>query len=119
MIRRPPRSTQSRSSAASDVYKRQGTGFPALQAPEIKDELPLAQARALSIDDSATTEIDDALSVQGLGSGTITLGIHIAAPGLAVLPGSPIDAVGRSRLSTVYMPGYKLTMLPDDIVKSY
>src|SRR5450756_2260381 len=26
MIRRPPRSTQSRSSAASDVYKRQGPG---------------------------------------------------------------------------------------------
>ena len=26
MIRRPPRSTQSRSSAASDVYKRQGNG---------------------------------------------------------------------------------------------
>src|SRR5450756_1479084 len=30
MIRRPPRSTQSRSSAASDVYKRQGMShFPA------------------------------------------------------------------------------------------
>ena len=29
MIRRPPRSTQSRSSAASDVYKRQGfAGLP-------------------------------------------------------------------------------------------
>src|SRR5680860_1889217 len=27
MIRRPPRSTQSRSSAASDVYKRQGLGL--------------------------------------------------------------------------------------------
>jgi exoribonuclease-2 len=75
--------------------------------------------KAFSIDDSATTEIDDALSVQGLGSGTVTLGIHIAAPGLAVLPGSPIDTVGRARLSTVYMPGYKLTMLPDEIVKSY
>jgi exoribonuclease-2 len=75
--------------------------------------------KAFSIDDSATTEIDDALSVQGLGSGTVTLGIHIAAPGLAVLPGSPIDNVGRTRLSTVYMPGYKLTMLPDEIVKSY
>ncbi|MES2364197.1 MAG: RNB domain-containing ribonuclease [Pseudomonadota bacterium] len=96
-----------------------GTGFPALQAPEVKDELPLADVRAFSIDDSATTEIDDALSVQGLGSGTVTLGIHIAAPGLAVLPGSPIDTVGRARLSTVYMPGYKLTMLPDEIVKSY
>ncbi|ABE43041.1 ribonuclease catalytic domain-containing protein [Polaromonas sp. JS666] len=96
-----------------------GTAFPALQAPEIKDDLPLADVKAFSIDDSATTEIDDALSVQGLGSGTVTLGIHIAAPGLAVLPGSAIDAVGRARLSTVYMPGYKLTMLPDDIVKTY
>src|SRR5450756_2886364 len=28
MIRRPPRSTQSRSSAASDVYKRQGVAAP-------------------------------------------------------------------------------------------
>ena len=96
-----------------------GTAFPALQAPAIKDELPLADVRAFSIDDSSTTEIDDALSVQGLGSGTVTLGIHIAAPGLAVMPGSAIDAVGRARLSTVYMPGYKLTMLPDDIVQTY
>ncbi len=96
-----------------------GTGFPAVQAPAIKDELPLAQVQAFSIDDSSTTEIDDALSVQGLSSGTVTLGIHIAAPGLAVLPGSPVDALGRARLSTVYMPGYKLTMLPDEVVQSY
>jgi exoribonuclease-2 len=96
-----------------------GTGFPALTAPAHTEELPLADVRAFSIDDSSTTEIDDALSVRGLGTGTITLGIHIAAPGLAVLPGSPVDAVGRARLSTVYMPGYKLTMLPDDVVQSY
>lgn len=96
-----------------------GTGFPALQAPAIHDELPLATVRAFSIDDSATTEIDDALSVQGLGSGTVVVGIHIAAPGLAILPGSPIDLLGRARLSTVYMPGYKITMLPDDVVQSY
>ncbi len=96
-----------------------GTGFPAVQAPAIKDELPLAAVRAFSIDDSSTTEIDDALSVAGLGSGVVTLGIHIAAPGLAVLPGSPIDLLGRARLSTVYMPGYKLTMLPDAVVQSY
>ncbi len=96
-----------------------GTGFPAVQAPTIKDDLPLANVHAFSIDDSSTTEIDDALSVQGLQSGTVTLGIHIAAPGLAVLPGSPIDTLGRARLSTVYMPGYKLTMLPDDVVQSY
>jgi exoribonuclease-2 len=96
-----------------------GTGFPALQAPEITDELPLAEVQAYSIDDSQTTEIDDALSVQGLGSGTVTLGIHIAAPGLALQTGGPIDQVARTRLSTVYMPGYKITMLPDEVVQRY
>jgi exoribonuclease-2 len=96
-----------------------GTGFPAITAPAIADELPLAPVQAFSIDDSQTTEIDDALSLQGLGSGTVTVGIHIAAPGLAVLPGSPVDVLGRARLSTVYMPGYKVTMLPDDVVQTY
>ena len=96
-----------------------GIGFPALQAPVHAEQLPLADVQAFSIDDSATTEIDDALSVQGLGTGTVTLGIHIAAPGLAVQPGSAVDALGRARLSTVYMPGYKLTMLPDSVVQNY
>ena len=96
-----------------------GTGFPAIEAPLHTQELPLASVQAFSIDDSATTEIDDALSVTGLGTGTVTLGIHIAAPGLAVQPGSAVDMLGRTRLSTVYMPGYKLTMLPDDVVQNY
>jgi len=96
-----------------------GTGFPALQAPAIKDTLPLASVQAFSIDDSATTEIDDALSVQGLGSGTVLFGVHIAAPGLALAPDTPLDKLARDRLSTVYMPGYKLTMLPDDVVQTY
>jgi exoribonuclease-2 len=96
-----------------------GTGFAAVTAPTHSEVLPLANVRAFSIDDSSTTEIDDALSVQGLGSGSITLGVHIAAPGLAVLPGSPVDKLGRDRFSTVYMPGYKLTMLPDDVVQNY
>jgi exoribonuclease-2 len=96
-----------------------GTQFPALQAPAIRADLPLASVQAYSIDDSQTTEIDDALSVQGLGTPSITLGIHIAAPGLAVQPNDSIDQVGRSRLSTVYMPGHKITMLPDSIVQQY
>ncbi len=96
-----------------------GTGFPQVQAPAISEELPLATVSAFSIDDSATTEIDDALSVQGLGTGSVTLGIHIAAPGLAFAPDAPLDKLARERLSTVYMPGWKLTMLPDEVVASY
>jgi exoribonuclease-2 len=96
-----------------------GTGFPALKAPAIADELPLAEVQAFSVDDSQTTEIDDALSVTGLGSGTVRVGIHIAAPGLALAPGGPIDQVARARMSTVYMPGHKITMLPDEVVEIY
>ena len=96
-----------------------GTGFPPLAAPAIKDELPLAPVQAFSIDDSQTTEIDDALSVNGLGQGTVVFGVHIAAPGLAITPDSPVDKVARERMSTVYMPGWKLTMLPDEVVQAY
>jgi exoribonuclease II len=49
----------------------------------------------------------------------VTVGIHIAAPALAIAPGSAIDQLGRQRLSTVYMPGYKITMLPDAVVQNY
>ena len=96
-----------------------GTGFPPLDAPAIREPLPMAAVRAFSIDDSQTTEIDDALSVQGLGTGSVVFGVHIAAPGLAISPDSPVDKVARDRLSTVYMPGHKLTMLPDEVVQVY
>ena len=100
-------------------YFPKGTGFPPVVAPPIKDDLPVASVQAFSVDDSSTTEIDDALSVQGLGSGTVTVGVHIAAPGLAIQAGTPLDQVARQRLSTVYMPGHKITMLPDDVVQAY
>jgi exoribonuclease-2 len=96
-----------------------GTGFAEPQAAELKDELPLADVQAFSIDDSSTTEIDDALSVRGLGSGTVVLGIHIAAPALAIAPDSALDRAARERLSTVYMPGHKITMLPDAAVQRF
>ncbi len=96
-----------------------GTGFPALAAPAIKETLPLAAVQAFSIDDSQTTEIDDALSLQGLGTGTVVFGVHIAAPGLAIAPDSPVDKAARDRFSTVYMPGHKLTMMPDEVVQVY
>jgi len=101
-----------------DQFPR-GTTFPPLAVPQLHEELPLAPVAAFSIDDSATTEIDDALSVQVLGSGRVVFGVHIAAPGLAFAPGSSLDAVARERLSTVYMPGHKITMLPDDVVAAH
>ena len=100
-------------------YFPKGPGFGPLAAPVLAQDLPLAQVAAFSIDDSATTEIDDTLSVQGLGTGSVTLGLHIAAPALALQPGSEIDRIARERLSTVYMPGFKITMLPDALVQHF
>ena len=86
---------------------------------ESESALGLREIEAFSIDDSMTTEIDDALSVSGLGTGVVTLGIHIAAPALGFMPGHPMDHNARERLSTVYMPGQKITMMPKSLVESF
>jgi exoribonuclease-2 len=81
--------------------------------------LPLADVRAFSIDDAATTEIDDAFSLQTLPGLGWRVGIHIAAPALGIAPGSPLDDLARERLSTVYLPGSKITMFPDSAVERF
>ncbi|HEY5993279.1 MAG TPA: RNB domain-containing ribonuclease [Gallionellaceae bacterium] len=95
-----------------------GTGFPDVGV-DMHPELPLAEARAFSIDDATTTEIDDAFSVARLENGNWRVGVHIAAPALTISPGTPVDAIAAQRLSTVYMPGDKITMLPDPVVQAY
>ena len=95
-----------------------GTEFPEV-AVDPPPELPLAEAVAFSMDDASTTEIDDAFSVQKLADGNWRIGIHIAAPALTVPAGSPVDSVAAQRMSTVYMPGDKITMLPDNVVRAY
>ncbi len=91
---------------------------PAVYDAAIAD-LPLAEVKAFSIDDSGTTEIDDALSVTELAEGGHRIGIHIAAPGLAIVKDDPLDQVARNRMSTVYFPGDKITMLPDSVIEQF
>lgn len=100
----------------------QGRAFPADLPPPSEEgweKYPLAQVHAFSIDDSDTTEVDDAASVEHLGDGTTRVGIHIAAPALGILRDDPLDAVTRSRMSTVYAPGLKTTMMPENWIKTY
>ena len=95
-----------------------GIGFPAVTLPGTPS-LPVAQVQAFSIDDVTTTEIDDAFSVVTLADGKLRIGIHIAAPGLGIRRDDAIDQIARQRMSTVYMPGDKITMLPDALVESF
>ncbi len=96
-----------------------GLAFPAVAPVPPLPALPRADVAAFSIDDASTTEIDDAFSVRPLPDGGAEIGIHIAAPALSITRGSPLDAIARERLSTVYMPGRKITMLPDDVIAAF
>ncbi len=86
---------------------------------ELSNTLPIAQVEAFSIDDAVTSEIDDAFSLEAMRNGNKRIGIHIAAPALAVRQGGALDAIVLQRLSTVYMPGNKITMLPEAVVRPF
>ncbi len=96
----------------------QGRDHPQPGDLSAHDDLPLAEVRAFSIDDITTTEIDDAFSVTRLAEAW-QLGVHIAVPAMGVPPGSAGDEVAAKRLSTVYMPGDKITMLPKAVIDAY
>ncbi|MFM1869595.1 MAG: hypothetical protein RLY99_339, partial [Pseudomonadota bacterium] len=106
-----------------------GVGFQVKLQPneqvsweEALEKLPVANVRAFSIDDAATTEIDDAFSVTAIKINdqvSYRVGVHIAAPGLAIQRGGALDEIGRQRLSTVYYPGGKITMLPDEVIEVF
>jgi len=100
-------------------YFPAGAAAPDLPVAPLPGDLPLAPAQAFSIDDATTTEIDDAFSVRALPAGGWEIGIHIAAPALGIPPGSALDEQAGSRLSTVYMPGDKITMLPASAVEHF
>lgn len=99
-------------------YFPKGTDFPDLPLPEMPD-LPKADVTAFSIDDESTTEVDDALSLTDLGNGSKRVGIHIAAPSLAIKPGDKMEKNIMERLSTVYFPGGKITMLPENWIAAF
>lgn len=99
-----------------------GTGFGELEIQPIGDALPdlcHADVAAFSIDDASTTEIDDAFSVTPLTLGSFRIGIHIAAPALGIQLDSSLENAVSSRLSTVYLPGKKITMLPDSVINHF
>lgn len=101
------------------TYFPRGVGFAVCEVPAIDRELPLADVQAYSVDDISTTEIDDALSVVRLPDGLLRVGIHIAAPGLSVTKDSALDRLARARMSTVYMPGDKIPMQPDEVIAAF
>lgn len=100
-------------------YFPKGEAFPSADFVSEWPDLPIVDAQAFSIDDSTTTEIDDAFSFAKQDDGLTKVGIHIAAPALGVWPDTPLDQEMLKRMSTVYMPGHKITMMPEAVGQAF
>lgn len=96
-------------------YFPQGTELADITINDHSEDIPLNNTiKVFSIDDSNTTEIDDAFSVEKINDGW-KIGIHISAPSL----NKELLSIASSRISTVYYPGHKITMLPEQIISHY
>jgi exoribonuclease-2 len=95
----------------------EGRDYRGVLALRDNGPLPLSAAEAFSIDDSGTTEVDDAFSVMRQDNGDWRIGVHIAAPALAFARDSELEAFAVQRMSTVYYPGGKITMLPEAVIE--
>ncbi|MDE2423298.1 MAG: RNB domain-containing ribonuclease [Betaproteobacteria bacterium] len=92
---------------------------PSFNRDEILKDLPAASAAAFSIDDAFTTEIDDAFSLEEFDALHWRVGIHIAIPALGIDVHSDLAHYARQRMSTVYMPGNKIPMLPQEVIDGF
>ena len=99
MIRRPPRSTQSRSSAASDVYKRQTETFTIVVA-DTNDAPTITSTHVTSVDEDSAysytiTATDPDGNEQAQYTGTTVpawLTLTDGGDGTATLVGTPTNA---------------------------
>jgi len=76
-----------------------------------QDREDLTDLVFLSIDDSSTQDIDDALSAERLPFG-YRIGVHIADVSSVIPKGSILDFSARERMSSLYLPDRHIPMLP-------
>lgn len=69
----------------------------------------------LSIDPPDCEDIDDALHCNRLPNGNWEIGVHIADVTHYVRRGSPIDKIAADRGTTIYLPEWRIDMLPPSL----
>ncbi len=77
------------------------------------DRLDLTAQHCVTIDDTDTCDIDDALGLERHGDGGLRIWIHVADPGRLIAAGSPLDLEARRRGTSLYLARGTLPMLPE------
>ncbi len=102
------------------MFDRRWPPRPPDAAPSAVPDLPESEAaRAFSIDETGTFEVDDAFSARALPGGDCVVSIHIAVPALdlSLVSGGEYSA---RRLTSVYFPGgVKHPMLSSSHIDRY
>ncbi|HET55660.1 MAG TPA: ribonuclease R [Ignavibacteria bacterium] len=82
---------------------------------EIKNRLDLRKKVVFTIDPDDAKDYDDAVSVEELKNGNLSIGIHIADVAHYVDEGSPIYKEAYKRANSVYLVGSVIPMLPEKL----
>lgn len=82
-----------------------GTHFP--------NTLDLRHLFTFSVDPEGCQDMDDALHFQILPNHNIQIGVHIADVSRFVTPNSDLDQIAQTRMTSVYAPHKKVSMLPE------
>ena len=68
-----------------------------------------------TIDAKESSDLDDALHIEKSDTGNWQLSVAIADPTAFIAPDSPLDQLARERITSIYLPGKTLPMLPEAV----
>lgn len=82
---------------------------------EIKKRIDYRDKNVFTIDPEDAKDFDDALSIEKLGNGNLSIGIHIADVSHYVKKDSALDIEANERGNSVYFVGRVIPMLPEKL----
>jgi ribonuclease R len=82
---------------------------------EIKKRIDYRSKNVFTIDPEDAKDFDDALSIEKLANGNLSIGIHIADVSHYVKKGSALDIEAQVRGNSVYFVGKVIPMLPEKL----
>ena len=86
-----------------------------ISSDDIKNRIDFRDKNVFTIDPKTAKDFDDAVSIETLGNGNLSVGIHIADVSHYIKPGDTIFKEAEKRSTSVYLVGKVIPMLPENL----